>query len=106
MIDCFAEAAYDFEYEEVMGYQRSLKTFIDLLEISKKYFSKTFLLEGLFVVWAKTSIGQIKFTDEICSKIEKDKKIKETQQGGTVSITNMKRYLIIKILFTMVDLGQ
>lgn len=91
LIDCFAEAAYDFNHEEVMEYQRSLKTFIDLLEISKKYFSKTFLLEGLFVVWAKTDIGVIKFTDEICSEIEKDKKIKETQQGGTVSITNMNK---------------
>ena len=55
----------------------SLKDIAARQEISKKYFSKTFLLEGLFVVWAKTSIGQIKFTDEICSKIEKDKKIKE-----------------------------
>ena len=65
--------------------------FIDLLDISEKYFSKTFLLEGLFVVWDKTEIWPEKFTDRICSKIEDDRIIKETQQGGTVSITNMNK---------------
>ena len=91
LIDHFAEEAYGFNKEEVKTYQRSLSMFIDLLDISKKYFSKTFLLEGLFVVWDKTEIWPEKFTDRICSKIEADRIIKETQQGGTVSITNMNK---------------
>lgn len=91
LIDHFAEEAYGFDIETVEKYQKSLNTFIELLDISKKYFSKTFLLEGLFVVWEKTGIEIEKFTDILCSKIDCDKKIKETQQGGTVSITNMNK---------------
>lgn len=91
LIDHFAEEAYGFNREEVKEYQQRLKKFIDLLDISKKYFSKTFLLEGLFVVWEKTDVRTEKFTDRICSKIEADRIIKETQQGGTVSITNMNK---------------
>ena len=91
LIDHFAEEAYGFDIETVEKYQKSLNTFIELLDISKKYFSKTFLLEGLFVVWEKTGIEIEKFTDILCSKIDCDKKIKGTQQGGTVSITNMNK---------------
>ena len=91
LIDHLAEEAYGFDIEEVKKYQRSLKKFIDLLDISKQYFVKTFLLEGLFVVWEKTGIRPEKFTDKICSRIAGDKTIKETQQGGTISITNMNK---------------
>lgn len=91
LIDHLAEEAYGFDIEEVKKYQRSLKKFIDLLDISKQYFVKTFLLEGLFVVWEKTGIRPEKFTDKICSRIARDKTIKETQQGGTISITNMNK---------------
>ena len=91
LIDHLAEEAYDFDIEEVEKYQRSLKQFINLLDISKQYFKKTFLLEGLFVVWEKTGICPEKFTDKICRKIAGDKTIKKTQQGGTVSMTNMNK---------------
>lgn len=91
LIDHLAEEAYGFDIKEVEKYQKSLKKFINLLDISKQYFTKTFLLEGLFIVWEKTGICPEKFTDKICSKIAGDKTIKETQQGGTVSITNMNK---------------
>lgn len=91
LIDCFAEDAFSFNEEDIKEYRRSLESFIDVLHISKKYFSKTFLLEGLFVVWEKTDIGLVALTDRICDKIDTDVKIKETQQGGTVSLTNMNK---------------
>ena len=91
LMDFFAEEAYGFQKEEIQEYQSCLETFIDLLDISKKYFSKTFLLEGLFVVWEKTDICLLKFTDDICSKIENDEKVKETNLNRTGSIINLNK---------------
>ena len=91
LIDSFAELSYKFNETEIKEYKTRLEEFINSLEISRKYFKRTFLLEGLFVVWEKTDIGSTKFTDDICEKIYADPIINDTQQGGTVSMTNMNK---------------
>ncbi len=91
LIDSFAELSYKFNETEIKEYKIRLEEFINSLEISRKYFKRTFLLEGLFVVWEKTDIGSTKFTDDICEKIYADPIINDTQQGGTVSMTNMNK---------------
>ncbi len=61
-----------------------------VLHISKKYFSKTTLLEGLYVVFEKRNI-QCEITDEICEEILSKKFFKDSTSGGTISITNMNK---------------
>lgn len=91
LIDSFAELSYKLDENEIEQYKMRLEEFINSLDISRKYFKRTFLLEGLFVVWEKTNIGSIKFTNDICEKIYADSIINDTQQGGTVSMTNMNK---------------
>ena len=91
LMDDFASQAFEFDKEEVEKYKKRLEDFIEMLDISKQNFSKTLLIEGLFVVWEKTGIDLPKFTDTMCQKIQNDKKIQDTQQGGTVSILNMNK---------------
>lgn len=91
LMDSFAEQAFSFAEIEVEKYKKRLEHFIEILDISKQNFSKTLLIEGLFVVWEKTGINLSKITDEMCQKIQNDKKIQDTQQGGTVSIMNMNK---------------
>lgn len=89
LIDDFAETAFYFNKSEIEKYRNKMENFIELLGISKTYFQRKSLLEGLFVVYEKTDIQKRKLTDELCKRILDDKKIKHTQNGGTISLTNM-----------------
>lgn len=91
LIDRFTEEAFCFTEKTVQDYITQLEQFISLLDISKKHFKKIFLLEGIFVVWSKCKLEPIVFTDQMCDMILNDPIIKTTQQGGTISITNMNK---------------
>lgn len=91
MIDRFSAYAFSINQVEVNKYKIRLENFFELLDMSKEYFKKTLIIEGLFVVWEKTDIASIRFSDEICEKIQTDEEIRETQQGGTVSMMNMNK---------------
>lgn len=91
LIDHFAEETFEFSKEEVEEYRITLEHYISLLDMSKAYFKKKTLLEGLFVVWEKTDMGDCILTDELCEKILTDNIIAETQKGGTVSLSNTNK---------------
>lgn len=88
MLDKFAEQSFSLTSEEIAGYVDSIEQFISKLNISKKYFSKTTLVEGLYVVFEKQHI-QCMITDEICCEILGKTFFKTSTAGGTVSMTNM-----------------
>lgn len=95
LIDDFAELSFSFSKGDLKEYQRSLGTFIDSLNISKKYFKHISLVEGIFVLREKINL-KIQITDEMCEMILKDKRFQSTTGGGTISITNMnKRWKVI-----------
>ena len=91
LLDHFTESAFSFSEEEVEEYRITLERFICLLDISKKYFRKKTLIEGFFVVWEKTDLGNCVLTDNLCEKILKDPNIVVTQNGGTISSSNMNK---------------
>lgn len=91
LIDHFTEAAFGFSEEEVEEYRITLERFISLMDISKKYFKKKTLLEGFFVVWEKTDLGDCILTDDLCEKILTDNIIAETRKGGTITPTNTNK---------------
>ena len=89
LIDHFTEVAFGFNEIEIEKYRKKLEAFIDLLDISKIYFKKISLLEGIFVVYEKTDLPVMHLTDEMCKTILADDRIKSTQNGGTISLMNM-----------------
>ncbi|MDE7323473.1 MAG: DUF262 domain-containing protein [Lachnospiraceae bacterium] len=90
MIDRFAEEAFSFNSKEITQYVKSIEAFISALDISRKYFLKTTLLEGLYVVFEKRGI-RCDITDEICEEILEKTFFKASTAGGTISITNMNK---------------
>ena len=95
LIDYFAELAFSFSKEDLKEYQRSLETFVNSLDISKKYFKHKSLVEGIFVLREKANL-EVEITDGMCEMILSDKRIESTTGGGTISITNMnKRWKVI-----------
>lgn len=89
LIDNFAAEAFGFTETEVREYEEKLEKFISLLDVSKSYFQRISLLEGFFVVLEKTDVPVCHLTDELCEKFLKDTRIKNTQNGGTISLKNM-----------------
>ena len=71
-------------------YKKSLEGFIDSLRISKIYFKKLSLVEGLFIILEKTNLTMT-FNDEICEKILDDPIVEQTTSGGTISQKNMNK---------------
>jgi len=90
MIDRFAEKSFSLSDAEIAEYVESIENFISKLNISRKYFIKTLLIEGLYVVFEKRYI-QNDITDEICEEILKKKSYKNSTAGGTISISNMNK---------------
>lgn len=90
MLDRFAEKAFSFRNSEIIEYVNSIETFISRLKISRKYFSKTTLIEGLYVV-VETKNIRCNITDEICEEILEKDSFKNSTTGGTISITNMNK---------------
>lgn len=92
-IDYFSDKACYLNDFEIDQYRECLNGFINKLNISKDYFRKKYLLEGLFVVWNKTAIQvpESGFTDEICKKISEDAEIKKMKQEGTNSAEKMTK---------------
>lgn len=91
LIDYFAELAFCFSEEEIEEYRITLEQYISFMDISKEYFKTKTLVEGFFVVWDKTDLGDCILTDELCEKILNDSIIAETQKGGTISPTNTNK---------------
>ncbi len=90
MIDRFAEESFSLNNKEIKTYIDSIEAFVSALHISKKYFSKTTLLEGLYVVFEKRHI-QCEITDEICEEILSKNFFRQSTSGGTISMTNMNK---------------
>lgn len=90
MLDKFAEQSFSLSSEEIEKYVDSIEKFILRLNISKKYFLKTTLVEGLYIAFEKMHI-QCNITDEICNEILGKSFFKVSTAGGTVSITNMNK---------------
>ena len=91
LIDNFSEEAFYFKDSDIRKYKTSLEKYVKKLNISRKYFQKKSLLEGVFVVLEKTSVDICELTDEMCETILDDDEIKATQIGGTISLTNMNK---------------
>lgn len=89
LIDDFAVKAFSFSQNDIEEYKDHLQRFFNILNISRKFFKKKLLIEGLFVVWEKKLVSLNNITDEICSTILADGIIKQSQQGGTISVANM-----------------
>lgn len=90
MIDRFAEESFSLKEKEIVKYTKSIKSFISILDISRKYFSKKTLLEGLYVVYEKRHV-QCNITDDICEEILEKDFFKNSTAGGTISMTNMNK---------------
>ena len=90
MLDRFAERSFSLRDEEIATYVDSIEKFISLLNISKEFFIKTTLLEGLYVVFEKRHF-QCEITDDICREISGKKAFKDSTAGGTISIPNMNK---------------
>ncbi len=90
MIDRFAEKAFSLSDREVTEHVNSIEAFISRLCISRKYFLKTTLVEGLYVVFEKRNIT-CDITDEICAEISAKKFFKESTAGGTIGMANMNK---------------
>lgn len=90
MLDRFAEESFSLNEKEIAKYVSSIKSFISILDISRKYFSKVTLLEDLYVVFEKRHV-QCKITDEICREILAKDFFKASTSGGTISMTNMNK---------------
>lgn len=90
MIDKFAERSFSLSNLEIAEYVSSIENFISKLKISKKFFSKKTLTEGLYVVFEKRHI-QCNITDTICEEILSKNFFKDSTAGGTISITNMNK---------------
>ena len=90
MIDDFAKKAFSLHETEIAKYVDSIEGFILRLNISRKYFQKKTLIEGLYVVYEKRHI-QCMVTDEICEEILKKRSFKESTAGGTISLPNMNK---------------
>lgn len=90
LIDRFAEKSFSFNDKEVKEYVDSIEAFISLLNISKRCYAKTALLEGLYVVFEKSGMKSV-VTDELCTEILGKASFKETVSGGTVSMENMNK---------------
>lgn len=90
-IDYFAEEAFDFSIQEIEEYKNQLEEFINSLNISREFFQKKTLIEGFFVIFSKTDLNKIKFTDALSEQILNDSIINETQKGGTISSKAMNK---------------
>lgn len=90
MINYFAKTSFSLHQSEIAEYVDSIESFISQLSISRKYFRKKILLEGLYVVFEKRHI-QCMVTDEICEEILSNQFYKDSAAGGTISLTNMNK---------------
>lgn len=90
MIDKFAEEAFSLPDEKIEEYVNSIERFISKLKITREYFSKKTLIEGLYVVFEKRRV-QCDITDEICAELLKEDFFRNSTAGGTISITNMNK---------------
>jgi uncharacterized protein with ParB-like and HNH nuclease domain len=90
MIDNFAKKSFSLSEIEITEYVDSIEGFISQLDISRKYFLKKTLIEGLYVVFEKRHTKCI-VTDEICEEILGKRFFKESTAGGTISLTNMNK---------------
>lgn len=90
LIDNFAKKSFSLNEMEIAEYVGSIESFISKLDISRKYFLKKTLIEGLYVVFEKRHIKCI-VTDEICEEILGKRFFKESTAGGTISLTNMNK---------------
>ena len=89
LIDDFAETAFYFNKSEIEKYRNKMENFIELLGISKTYFQRKSLLEGLFVVYEKTDIQKRKLTDELCKESWTIKKSSTRKMVEQYTLTNM-----------------
>ncbi len=95
MIDDFAKESFSLLETEIAKYVDSIEGFILRLNISRKYFQKKTLIEGLYKVYEKRNI-QCMVTDEICEEILERRSFKNSTAGGTISLSNMnKRWKVI-----------
>ena len=90
LLNDFSEQAFRFTDKEIIQYKKSLEDFIDSLLISKIYFKKLSLIEGLFIILEKTNLTMT-FNDEICKKLLDDPIVKQTTSGGTISQKNRNK---------------
>lgn len=91
LIDEFSKKAFSFSQDVIEEYRVTLEQFIDVLSISKVFFKKKLLLEGLFIVWVKGLIHGDQLTDDICSRLLADQTINQTCVGRTNSVSNMNK---------------
>ena len=90
LLDDFSEQAFRFTDKEILQYKKSLEGFINSLLISKIYFKKLSVVEGLFIILEKTNLT-MPFNDEICEKILDDPIVEKTTSGGTISQKNRNK---------------
>lgn len=90
-IDYFSEEAFNFSIKEIEGYKKQLEEFINSLSVSRKFFRKKTLIEGFFVIFSKTDLNKIKFTDTLSEQILNDTVMEETRNGRTTSSKVMNK---------------
>ncbi|MCI9487832.1 MAG: DUF262 domain-containing protein [Lachnospiraceae bacterium] len=90
LIDKFAEKSFSFHDEKIVEYVNSLEQFISRLNISRTYFLKTALIEGLYVVFEKRQM-RCEITDGICEAILSKKFFRDSTAGGTTGMANMNK---------------
>lgn len=90
MIDKFAEKSFSFHDEKIVEYVNSLEQFISRLNISRTYFLKTALIEGLYIVFEKRQM-RCEITDGICEAISSKNFFRDSTAGGTTGMANMNK---------------
>ncbi len=90
LIDKFAEKSFSFHDEKIVEYVNSLEQFISRLNISRTYFLKTALIEGLYIVFEKRQM-RCEITDGICEAISSKNFFRDSTAGGTTGMANMNK---------------
>lgn len=85
LLDFFSEESMGFSYEEILEYKEHLEEFVSLFSIQRKQATNITLIESFYAIFIVFD-RKIQITQELCDRILKNIKYKDTSRQGTAKM--------------------